>query len=206
MVSRSSLIRVRNAYYSVPAYLIGRRVRVSLRASHLVVFDAGRQVARHPRVAGTPGQSIDLDHYLEVLTRKPGALPASCALAAARAQGVFTPAHDAFWDGARKAHGDRDGTLQLIEVLLLHRTMPPAQVIAGIRAATGAGAFTADVVAIEARLAAAVTTGAARGADAKVVSLTARRLGLPADTRRVPSVEAYDDLLPSRRARKETPA
>jgi hypothetical protein len=200
MVSKSSLITVRTARYSVPAHLIGRRVRVSLRASHLVVFDGHREVARHQRVVAKTGQSIDLDHYLEVLTRKPGALPGSHALAAAREQGVFTGAHDAFWAGARKAHGDRDGTIALIEVLLLHRQMPAADVVAGITAAVSAGSFSADVVALEARLAspAEMTSGA------NVVPLTNRRL--PPDARPLPSVDAYDALLPSRRARNENPA
>jgi hypothetical protein len=39
-----------------------------------------------------------LDHYLEVLVRKPGALPGATALAQARASGVFTGEHQRFWD------------------------------------------------------------------------------------------------------------
>jgi transposase len=197
MVSKSALITVRTARYSVPARLIGRRVRVSLRASQLVVFDGRTEVARHPRVAVKCGQSIVLDHYLEVLTHKPGALSGSQALTAAREQGIFTAEHDAFWAGARKAHGDRAGTIELIEVLLLHRQMPAAQVITGLRAAMATGTFRADVVALEARLAQGLA-----GGDANVVSLTRRRL--PADERPLPSVDAYDALLPSRR--QEDPA
>jgi hypothetical protein len=52
---------------------------------------------------------------------------------------VFTSVHDAFWAAARARHGDAAGTRALIEVLLLHRRMPPAQVIAGIQAALTAG-------------------------------------------------------------------
>ena len=33
---------------------------------------------------------LDLDHYLEILLRKPGALPGATALVQARAAGVFT--------------------------------------------------------------------------------------------------------------------
>lgn len=127
------------------------------------------------------------------------ALPGSRALAAAREQGLFTPAHDAFWAGARKSLGDRDATIVLIEVLLLHRHMPAADVIAGIRAALATGTFNADVVALEARLAGATTTP-----DANVVSLTSRRL--PPDERAIPTVDAYDALLPSQRTPKENPA
>lgn len=86
---------------------------------------------------------------------KPGALPGSTALAQARANGTFTSAHDAFWAAARKTDGDADGTRELINVLLLHRSMHALDVIAGINAALTVGAVSADVVAVEARRAAA---------------------------------------------------
>lgn len=55
-VDRSALITVRMARYSVPARFIHRRVRVSLRASEIVVFDGRTQIARHPRVVTRGGQ------------------------------------------------------------------------------------------------------------------------------------------------------
>lgn len=61
------------AKYSVLTRFIGRHVRVLLRA--LVVFDGRAVIARHQRVITRGGQSLDLDHYLEVLCTKPGALP-----------------------------------------------------------------------------------------------------------------------------------
>ncbi len=218
-VDRSSLITVRMAKYSVPARLIGRAVRVSLRASELVVFDGRALVARHPRVVVRGGESVDLDHYLEVLKIKPGALPGSTALARARATGAFTAAHEAFWAAARKTDGDATGTRALIDVLLLHRSMAAADVVAGITAALTVGAVTADVVAVEARRYSAAGRGttspdqsrfpsaanqqSAPGAELRVVSLTQRRLadpaaviaGLPPDRRPDPSMAGYDDLL-----------
>jgi transposase len=122
-VDRSSMITVRMVKYSVPARFIGRRVRVSLRASEVVVFD-GRSVAGRPqRIVAKHGQSVQLDHYLEVLKTKPGALPGSTALARARESGAFTSAHEAFWAASRRVNGDADGTRELIDVLLLHRSM-----------------------------------------------------------------------------------
>ena len=50
-----------------------------------------RQVAAHERVIARGGQSLILDHYLEVLQRKPGALPGATALAQARAAGSVHP-------------------------------------------------------------------------------------------------------------------
>ena len=51
-----------------------------------------------------------LDHYLEVLLRKPGAMLGSTALAQARQAGVFTMAHEAFWAATVRAHGEAAGT------------------------------------------------------------------------------------------------
>ncbi|MET1156702.1 IS21 family transposase [Arthrobacter sp.] len=216
-VDRSSLITVRMVKYSVPARLIGRKVRVSLRASEVVVFDGRTVVARHQRVAARSGQSVQLDHYLEVLKTKPGALPGSTALARARQSGAFTSAHDAFWAASRRVNGDADGTRELIDVLLLHRSMDAADIRAGITAALGVGAVSADVVAVEARRHGTASTGGGSELDRhqgalaevnvqRVVSLTQRRLmdpaaviaGLPPDTRPMPAVSAYDELLAKR--------
>ena len=104
-VDRYAQVTVRQCLYSVPARLIGRRVRVELSASELVVFDGGRRVAGHERVVARGGRVLVLDHYLEVLFRKPGALPGSTALSQARAAGTFTAAHEAFWAAARARTG-----------------------------------------------------------------------------------------------------
>ena len=122
-----------------------------LSANELRVLDGSRLAAVHPRLIAAGDERLELDHYLEILVRKPGALPGSAALAQARAAGVFTSVHEAFWSAARARHGDGAGTRALIEVLLLHRRMPAAQVIAGITAALAAGSCSPDVVAVEAR-------------------------------------------------------
>jgi transposase len=217
-VDRSSLIGVRMVKYSVPARFIGRQVRVSLKASEVMVFDGRTLISRHQRVVSRDRTCVDLDHYLGVLKTKPGALPGSTALAQARANGTFTPAHDAFWAAVRKTDGDADGTRELINVLLLHRSMDALDVTAGITAALTVGAVSADVVAVEARRAATdreaarchapdhQPSGARKEHDGKrqrVVSLTQRRLadpaaviaGLPPDRRPLSSVAGYDQLL-----------
>ncbi|MBV9923319.1 MAG: hypothetical protein JOY78_21075 [Pseudonocardia sp.] len=192
---------VRCNQYSVPARFIGHRLRVKLSASTVTVFERNQVVARHPRAIGKGVKVLDLDHYLEILLRKPGALPGATALAQARAAGVFTSAHEAFWAAARRALGDSTGTRVLVEVLLLHRHLEHADVLAGISAALSVGSVSADVVAVEARKAAQQRGAQPPLAEAiprrqQVISLTARRLTeLPGDDRPLPSVEAYDDLL-----------
>ncbi|SFR38602.1 Transposase [Microbacterium azadirachtae] len=216
IVDRSALVTIKQAKYSVPASLIGRRVRAILRASEVLVYEGRRLVARHERVGVRNGQAVELDHYLEVLKFKPGALNGSTALAHARASGAFTAAHQAFWDASRRVNGDAAGTRELIDVLLLHRHMPAEAVVAGITAALSVGSVLADVVALEARRAAENGPAAAGQprvpATANVASITQRRLmdplaviaGLPPDRRPTPSVAQYDELLARRVAKQET--
>lgn len=49
---------------------------------------------------------------------------------------------------ARKTDGDRVATRELIDVLLLHRSMASTDVVFGLRAALMVGAVTVDVVAV----------------------------------------------------------
>jgi transposase len=223
-VDRYAQVMVRQCRYSVPVRLIGRRVRVLLRASELLIFDGRIRVAWHERCTTKGDAVLVLDHYLEVLVRKPGALPGSTALAQARKAGTFTAAHEAFWSAARAKLGDAAGTRVLIEVLLLHRHLRHADVVAGLVAATSVGAVSADVIAVEARKASdndtekhgvtleTATAPTTSAAPASVVSLTERRLadpasviaGLPADRRPPPQVSVYDELLQRRHTQPTT--
>ena len=191
---------------------------MSLRASEVVVFDGRAVAARHQRIVAKHGQSVQLDHYLEVLKTKPGALPGSTALARARESGAFTAAHEAFWAASRRVNGDADGTRELIDVLLLHRSMDAGDVQAGITAALGVGAVSADVVAVEARRHATHFFRRVGPVRTVIPVLTMMRkcnrlsvlpsagswtraaviAGLPPDTRPIPSISAYDELLAKR--------
>ncbi|MEU8927426.1 hypothetical protein AB0D10_42030 [Kitasatospora sp. NPDC048545] len=170
-------------------------------------------MVRHPRLAGRYGFRDLLDHYLEILRDKPGALENSTGLAAARESGLFTPVHDAFWAAAREARGRSEGTRALIDVLLLHRRLPDDAVVAGMSAVLQAGSVSPDLVAIEARKALAAAGGpppvviappVAAATEppedqddvaARVISLPPRRSALPPDTRPEPSLAAYGQLL-----------
>jgi len=183
-VDSRARVCVRQNYYSVPARYAGRRLPVRLSATAVEVLDGPQVVARHDRAAGKYAEILVLDHYLEVLRRKPGALPGASALGQARAAGTFTAAHQGYWDAARRQHGDAAGTRALIEVLLAHRALPAAALAAAMTAAVSSGITDPQVVVIEARR-------RATGQAAPVVPIgTLARYDRPA-----PVLGAYDQLL-----------
>ena len=175
-VDARSRICVRQSYYSVPARYAGRRVQVRLGASTVTAVADGAVVAVHTRSLHKLTEDLVLDHYLEVLCRKPG---------------VFTKAHQRYWDAARTQLGDGPGTRALIGVLLLHRTLPAADIAVGMAAAIEMSRFDADLVAVEARRVRQAATAAA----VPTVMVPAHAAAATAGFHRpVPVLAAYDEL------------
>jgi hypothetical protein len=85
-------------------------------------------VARHERCYERHRQVLELEHYLDVLERKPGALAGSTALEQCRAQSRWPVSYDRFWSMARQREGCQAGTRAMIEVLLLSRTCGASRV------------------------------------------------------------------------------
>lgn len=82
---------------------------MALSASHLQIYCDRQLVATHERLHGKGQSQLLLDHYLEILLRKPGRCRIDRAGPSPRRR-EFTPMHDAWWAAARKAHGDAAGT------------------------------------------------------------------------------------------------
>jgi transposase len=182
-VDNRSRVSVRQSFYSVPVRYVGRRLPVRLTGHTVEVLDGTKVVAHHERAFGRYAEVLVLDHYLEVLKTKPGALPGATALAQAKAKGTFTGSHQAYWDAARRACGDAAGTRALIEILLAHRTTPAAVLTAALDRAVASGCLDPQVVLIDARretthLAPVIPIGALARYD-----------------RPTPSLAAYDELL-----------
>ena len=183
-VDHRSRVSVRQCCYSVPARYVGRRLTVRLTATTVQVLDGPTLVASHVRAVGRYVDVLCLDHYLEVLARKPGAFPGATALAQAKASGAFTPSHQRYWDAARRARGDGPGTRALVEVLLAHRTLPAHLLTEAMDRAVAADMLSPDVVLIDARRAAARHV-------APVVPIGE----LDRYDRPTPTLHGYDDLL-----------
>jgi transposase len=183
-VDAKARVSVRQCHYSVPARFAGRRLPVRLSATGVEVLDGAAIIACHERAAGRYVEVLTLDHYLEVLKIKPGALPGATALAQAKACGAFTEIHQRYWDTARRERGDKAGTRALIEILLAHRSLPTHALIAAMQTAVATGMIDPQSVIIDARR-------EAGGQVAPVIPIGA----LTRYDRPAPSLTGYDELL-----------
>ena len=79
-VDKYSFVRVQNNFYSVPDYLVGHELVVKTYVSGVVVYAGLDEVCRHKRCTGSGEMSVNIFHYLDTLSKKPGALTHSAAL------------------------------------------------------------------------------------------------------------------------------
>jgi hypothetical protein len=113
-------VKVRTNFYSAPV-CPGTVVQAKIHSALVALWYEGKCVARHERCYGHQQQILDLEHYLEVLERKPGALAGSKPLEQWRKLGRWTDGYDRFWQELMRRHGKSGGTRQMIELIGLGR-------------------------------------------------------------------------------------
>jgi hypothetical protein len=150
-VDAKSLVTVRQIRYSVPVCLAALRVSARIDAGEITISHAGRVVARHQRLHGKFGTSAQLDHYLDLLQRKPGGLERSLALAQERERGAWPACFDELWAALTARYGRSEAARQMVDVLMLCREHGPERVVLAVRGALAAGAHDGRAVAVLAR-------------------------------------------------------
>jgi hypothetical protein len=118
LVDKQGCVTVKTNFYSVPAKA-GTRVEARIRPSHVEIWHGGKQIARHERCHQRRQHVLDLEHYLDALSHKPGAFAGSKPLAQWRAAGRWPDSYDVLWGRLRARHGKEKGTHAMITVLLL---------------------------------------------------------------------------------------
>ncbi len=91
LVDKQGCVTVKTNAYSVPAQA-GSRVEARVHPLHVEIWQGGRRIARHERCHGRRQQVLDLEHYLDVLGHKPGALAGSRPLEHGARPGAGLPA------------------------------------------------------------------------------------------------------------------
>jgi transposase len=183
-VNRLGCVRVQANAYSVPLPA-GTAVEVRLAADALEVWHAGRCVARHARAYGRHQEVLELDHYLDVLARKPGALAGSTPLARWRQLGRWPASYDRLWAGLAERLGAAAAAREMVGLLQLGRRHGHERLRAAVEAALALGCH--DAAAVR-HLLAAEELAHARPGPVEVGALV--RFERPP-----PSVVEYDRLL-----------
>jgi hypothetical protein len=119
-VNASGCIRVLTNFYSVPLP-VGVEVQAKVYSTYVEIWHQGQCVARHERCFDRQQKVLDLEHYLEALTKKPGAFAGSTPLEQWRAQGRWPVSFDRYWEMLKQRQGRQSGTRAMIKVLMLGR-------------------------------------------------------------------------------------
>lgn len=185
VVTTLGTIRLRTNSYSVPV-AAGTTVEGKVLPTTVEVWHGGRCVARHARSYGRYQEVLDLEHYLDVLEHKPGALAGSKPLDQARRAGCWPASYDQLWQALMDRQGRSAGTKAMIELLQVGRQHTPARLRAAVEQALALGC--PDAAAVRHLL---VTPTLARATPPPLVDLGV----LERFERPLPTVDAYDQLL-----------
>jgi transposase len=184
-------VRVRTNAYSVPLRP-GTQVHARVYPTRVELWHAGAKVATHARCYGHQQEVLDLEHYLDVLTQKPGALAGATPLAQWRAQGRWPTCYDELWMRLQARQGPQAGTRAMIDLLQLGRVHGYGRLATCVTQALACGA--ADPAAVRYLL-----TAASRERPPAVPLEIAAPLA--AYDRPQPSVAHYAQLLAPREGR-----
>jgi len=144
-VNGSGCVPALSNFYSVPLP-VGTAVQAKVYASYVEIWHEGKCVARHERCYSRRQKVLDLEHYLEVLSRKPGALAGSTPLAQWRAQGRWPASYDRLWEALKQRQGKQEGTRAMIEVLQLGSKHGYSQLQEAVEKALAMGCFDVGAV------------------------------------------------------------
>jgi hypothetical protein len=117
-VDSKGCVKVRTNFYSTPLRP-GTRPQAKLLPAYVEIWQERECVARHERSFGRYEQVLDLEHYLDVLEKKPGALAGSRPLRQWRERGRWPASFDRLWQSLQERHGKHSGTREMIELLML---------------------------------------------------------------------------------------
>ena len=144
-VNASGCVKVLTNFYSVPLP-VGIEVQAKVHSSYVEIWHQGQCVARHERCFNRQQKVLNLEHYLEALTKKPGAFAGSTPLEQWRAQGRWPASFDRFWEMLKQRRGVQSGTRAMIELLLLGRPYGYAPLQEAIEKALELSCFDVEAV------------------------------------------------------------
>src|ERR1700691_4321936 len=116
IVDGKGRVKVKTNWYSAPLWP-GLRVTARVWPSLIEIEHDGKCMARHPRHYGRGCQILALEHYLDVLEKKPGAMAGSAPLEQWRQAGRWPECLDRIWHQLEQRHGKSVGTREMITLV-----------------------------------------------------------------------------------------
>src|SRR5215467_6493503 len=137
--------KVKANWYSAPVSP-GARVGAVVGPSWVEIKYDNRCVARHERCYGRGHQILNLEHYLDVLEKKPGAMANSTPLAQWRQAGRWPACLDRIWEQLEQRSGKSRGTREMIGLVRAGQGSGWSRLIAAVEEAQRLGVSHAAAV------------------------------------------------------------
>jgi transposase len=138
-------VKVKTNWYSAPLSP-GWRVTAVVGPSEIEIRHDNQCAARHPRCYGRGHQILNLEHYLDVLEKKPGALSGSTPLQQWRQAGRWPECLDRIWSYLEQRLGKSAGTREMITLVRVGSVSGWDRLIAAVEEALGLGVTDAAAV------------------------------------------------------------
>lgn len=138
-------VKVKTNWYSAPLSP-GWRAGAVVGPLEIEIRYDNRCVARHPRCYGRGHQILNLEHYLDVLEKKPGAMAGSTPLQQWRQAGRWPDCLDRIWGQQEQRLGKSAGTREMITLVRAGSVSGWARLIASVEEALRLGVTDAAAV------------------------------------------------------------
>ena len=143
-VDHYSTVRFESNRYSVPTDYGYRDLELRASSYGIGIFDKTRLVCEHKRSYDADQWILEPNHYLKLLSRKPGAFER------ARPVNIIKESWPKIFhqllDGLNYKYGETEGKKQFIEILLLHKKYSQAELKAAIEIILETGSISYELV------------------------------------------------------------
>jgi hypothetical protein len=186
LVDAKGCVKTHLNWYST-SLRTGTKAQVRALPSSIEIWHGGARVAVHERSYERGVEIFNLEHYLDVLDKKPGALHGARPLAQWRAIGLWPDSFDILWAMWQKRLGKHAAARAMVDLILLARVHGWAALAAAADKALSLGCTDESAVKCLLTQSASATTPAA---------LSPEDLGsLARYDRPLPEMSGYDRLL-----------
>ena len=128
-VNSYAMVQLETNRYSVPTKYVGERVTLKVSANKVEIISNNSVIAKHNRMIGRNQDSLNLDHYLELLLRKSRALGNTKVYKPQQLPPIYEEYRRQLL--ARNPKGNRD----FVKILMLHREYSSNQITEAVEIA-----------------------------------------------------------------------